>query len=70
MDRGLLLTFEGTDRGHLVLLDADSGETRWDEGLDDGSAYHVYDQLNDHVALIELSEGDLQFVDLDTAEQS
>ena len=64
---GLVLTFGADAGGHLTLLDADSGETRWDESLT-FPAYDVYEQVNDHVALFELSEGDLQFIDLDTTE--
>jgi hypothetical protein len=66
---GLLLTFGADAGGHLVLLDADDGEIRWDESLT-FPAYDVYEQVNDHVALFELSEGDLQFIDLDTTEQA
>ena len=66
---GLVLTFGADAGGHLTLLDADSGETRWDESLT-FPAYDVYEQVNDHVALFELSEGDLQFIDLDTTEQA
>ena len=66
---GLVLTFGADAGGHLTLLDADNGETRWDESLT-FPAYDVYEQVNDHVALFELSEGDLQFIDLDTTEQA
>lgn len=67
-DRGYLLTFDDADSGHLVLLDADTGEPHWDEMLDSG-AYDVAGQLNEHVALIYIRETELEFVDLDTGER-
>ena len=33
-DRGLLLTFHDAEQGHLMLLDAETGEVRWDDELD------------------------------------
>jgi hypothetical protein len=65
---GLVLTYGADAGGHLTLLDADSGETVWDEPLQ-RPAYDVYEQVSDHVAVMEITEMDLEFLDLDTGER-
>jgi putative pyrroloquinoline-quinone binding quinoprotein len=67
-DYGLVLTYGADAGGHLTLLDADSGETGWDEPLQ-WPAYDVYEQVNGHVAVMEITEMDLEFLDLDTGER-
>ena len=65
---GLVLTYGADAGGHLTLLDVDSGETVWDEPLQ-WPAYDVYEQVSDHVAVMEITEMDLEFLDLDTGQR-
>ena len=67
-DYGLVLTYGADAEGHLTLLDAASGDTCWDKPLP-RPAYDVYEQVNDHVAVMEITEMDLEFLDLDTGER-
>ena len=46
---GLVLTFGADAGGHLTLLDADDGETRWDESLT-FPAYDVYDTQGRYIS--------------------
>jgi hypothetical protein len=69
VDRGFLITFDDAAGGHLMLLNADDGETAWDRPLD-FSAYDIGNQLTPDVGLIWIRERDLEFVDLDTGDRA
>ena len=66
---GLLVTFDDAAGGHLALLDVDTGKSVWDVHLDN-AAYDVYEQLTDELALINITEYELEFVDLSTGDRT